>query len=493
MSALQSWYRRLFSFPVVLAGALMVTLLFLATTVSNGNYIIADPDIWWHLENARHLVTTGHFIRQDVYSFTVHGKPWINFEWLAELPYYFAYRWLGDRGLFLVMIAAVEAIVVGVFTLSYLRSRDVKAAFLASWVAVLLMPVSLGPRTLLFGWLLLVIELGILWLYREGRDYTWLLPPLFLVWINTHGSWFIGFVLMLIFFGSGLIAGTWGSVESPPWTPAQRTRLLIVTGLSFIALFVNPYGWHLVAYPLDVAFRQSQTLKYVAEWATLDFHGLRGKFVLVVLFLLAVANLVRRRTWLLSDLLFALIVIYGAVTYSRFVFLAGIVLSPLLAIDFRGVLVKYDRNLDRLAPNAIALAVLAALAAILNPSAAALHQGVSTIYPEQALARLRQLPADARVLNQYEWGGYLMWNLPQLPLFIDGRTDIFVHEGVMQDYAQARSGEGASEVLDKYAIQYVLFPKQGPLVYTLAHDPHWKVSYEDANAMLFERLPLTAR
>ncbi len=466
----------------------MATLLIFATKMLTSNTIINDPDIWWHLANARTLLTTGHFIRMDTQSFTVYGKPWINFEWLAELPYFYAYRWMGDRGLFLVMMAVAEGIVLGVYWLSWMRSRDVKAAFLASWIAVMLTTVSLGPRTLLFGWLFLVIELGVLWAYREGRDRLWVLPPMFLVWINAHGSWFIGFVLMAVFFAAGLVGGTWGDVVSTPWTPAQRKKILLVTAVSFALLFINPYGWRLVAYPLDVAFSQSLTLKYIAEWATLDFHEARGKIVLGTLLGLAVLNLLRRRTWQLSDLLFVLIAIYGAVTYSRFVFLAGILIGPLLAIDLRGALGGYDPKQEKPLVNAVALAVLAGVCWLMTPSQKLLHQGVADTFPEAALPRLAQLPAGTRLLDNFEWGGYLMWMMPDRPLFIDGRTDIFVHEGVMQDYANAREGMKVAQTLDKYRIDAVLFPKQGPLAEHLLHDPAWKLSYSDTNAMLFERV-----
>jgi hypothetical protein len=488
MTAPQSWSRRLFSLPVVLAAALTATLFLFATTRHNGNTILTDPDIWWHLSNARELLTTGHFIRSDIHTFTVGGKPWINFEWLAELPYYFAYRWLGDRGLFLVMMLVSEAIVLGVFRLAYIRSRNVLASFLASWLAVLMMTVSLWPRTLLFGWLLLIVELLILWTYRKGRRTIWFLPPLFLLWINTHGSWFIGFVLLLVFMVSRYVGGRWGDIESTRWSPAERTQWWLVGCLSFALLYINPYGWRLVEYPLDVAFHQSLTLKFIAEWATLDFHAARGKLVLATLFGLALLNLLRRRTWQLSDLLFAVIAIYGAFTYSRFVFLFGILICPMLAIDLHGALASRESKPGGTLFNVVGIAALLAMVALRWPSQAVLHEGIRTTYPEQALARINQLPPNTRLLNSFEWGGYLMWNAPAQPLFIDGRTDIFVHQGIMQDYADALAGQRVSEVLQKYDLNAVFIPRSGPLVDQLTHDPRWKRTYEDSNSVLFEQI-----
>src|SRR5215813_1016166 len=92
-------WTRLLSFPVFLAVAL-AACVFLFDSGS-----IADPDIWWHLRNAEVLVRTHSVVYQDFYSFTAHGSRWINESWLAELPFYFGWRWLGMRGIYLVMFA----------------------------------------------------------------------------------------------------------------------------------------------------------------------------------------------------------------------------------------------------------------------------------------------------------------------------------------------------------------------------------------------------
>src|ERR1700758_5290172 len=81
--------RPVVSFLVVLT-FLVVGIVFV---LAHGS--VADPDIWWHLHNADYLVHHHSFSRYDMYFFTVQGHPWMNHEWLAELPYYFAWRTLG--------------------------------------------------------------------------------------------------------------------------------------------------------------------------------------------------------------------------------------------------------------------------------------------------------------------------------------------------------------------------------------------------------------
>lgn len=470
--------------PVVLGLSLLCLLFFLCSRDG-----VADPDIWWHLRNASQLIHTRHFIQTDSWTFTVAGKPWINFEWLAEVPYYFAYRWLGDRGLYLVMMLAAGAIVVGVYCLGWMRSRECTAGFVASLVAVLFTTVSLAPRPLLFGWLFLVLELCILWQLREGRDHTAWLPLLFLVWINAHGSWFLGFGLMLLFFSCGLVEGEWGNLYAKRWTPRQARRLLAVTAIGFAALFINPYGWRLVAYPVDALIHQKLGMQYIAEWASLDFHTERGKVVLATFLLLGILQLVRRRRWPLEDLVFALIAVYGAVTYVRFVFLAGILLTPILAMDLGNTLLKpYDATRDRAGPNAAALAVLLAVIVAVVPTEKQLQAGIRAEFPEKVIPYVRNLARRGHVFEEYDWGGYLEWEAPQVQEFIDPRADIFVQEGMMGDYARATKAEGTFEVMDEYQIRYAVLAKGDPAAYVLEHSPDWKPTYDDGQAVVLERI-----
>ena len=479
----RTWSERLLQGPVVLCLVLICQLFFFGA-----HYGVADPDIWWHLRNAQLLIHTRHMIHADVLSYTVAGQPWVNFEWLAELPYSFAYRLLGDSGLYLVMMLVSSGIVAGIYWLGLQRSRDPLAASIAAFAAILCTEISLAPRTLLFGWLCLVVELGILWGLEKGRDQTAWLPVLFLLWVNLHGSWFLGFGLMLLFFACGFIEGEWGAFYATRWTSAQKRKLAVVTAASGAALFVNPYGWRLVAYPLDALLHDRVGMKYIAEWASLDFHSMLGKTVLVTLLAMGLLQLVRGLRWSLQDCLLAAVGVYGALTYVRFVFLFGILVMPLLAPLLRLPAPEKERpqKTGRWL-NAIVILILLGLIGMSYPKTRQLEAGITRSFPEKALPFVRGLAGKGRLLNEYRWGGYLEWEAPDVKTFIDPRSDIFVEHGVMADYAKAAHVEDTFGVLDKYQIQYVLMPRQTPFAYVLAHSPAWKTTYDDGQAEVFER------
>jgi len=474
-------WRKLVSFPVLLA-VILGTLVY---AFDSGG--IADPDIWWHLRNAEVLVQTHSMVRSDLYSFTVPGAPWFNESWLSELPYYFAWQWMGTLGLFLVMLLQIELIIFGVYGLAYLSSKNVKAAFVASWLAVWLATVSFGPRTLLAGWLCLVAELFLLWQFREGKDRSWLLPLLFAVWVNVHGSWVIGMVLFAIFIGSGLIQGTWGRLEAVRWTPAQRSKIGLMGILSVAALFLNPYTYHLVFFPFDLGFRQKLNISHIEEWQSLDFHDLRGKILFGMLAATIILALVRKRRWRVEEVLFLLVAFYSAMTYSRFLFLAAIMLTPLLAkeLDF---LPPYNPRIDKYWLNALLIVAMLAGCARYLPTRERLQRNLVKQYPVKAIPYLQQLNLKGRVFNHCLWGGYLILNARNVPVFIDSRIDIYERGGVFADYLDAIGIVKPLEVLDKYHIRYVLFEKNSPLTYLLRHTSGWKINYEDGTTVLFERV-----
>ena len=222
-------------------------------------------------------------------------------------------------------------------------------------------------------------------------------------------------------------------MKAERWTPSQL-RKLVVTGVATgAALFVNPFGYRLVFYPFDLAFRQPVKINHVAEWVSVDFHELRGKIVLVLLVGLLLSALLRNRRWALAELGLVLFALYSGLTYVRFLFLLGIVVAPLLAklLDF---IPPYQPEIDKHVLNAVLMAAMVVAIIRCYPRSAALERSVSDSYPADLLPYLRTHPLHGRMLNHYLWGGYLGWDKNDLKIFIDSRYDIFEYASVFQDY-----------------------------------------------------------
>jgi hypothetical protein len=470
----------LLSYPVVVAAA-FAALIYCMTPGS-----MADPDIWWHLRNAEYMFHAHAWIAHDMYSFTAAGAPWMDHEWLAEIPFYLGWRAMGERGVLLVTAVAIEAVMLGIFWLAYRRSGSLKAAAVVSTVGALLATVSFGPRTLLFGWICLVAELVVLERFRRDARWAWALPVLFAVWVNTHGSWLIGMVLLCVFLLCGSVGVFAGEIESPAWTRLQTRTLASATCASLAALLLNPYGWRLVAYPFNLAFHQKLNIAHVEEWHSLDFHTMRGRLFLGCIASLFLLQLVRRRRWMLYEVAFLCIGVYSAMNYSRFLFLAAILIMPLMAVGIPGLGASRVAR-KRPAFNAVLLVALAPLTALRAPAKTPMATSPDAAYPVQAMDYLRDFQPKGNVFNEYTWGGFLAYHARQIPVMIDSRADIFEYNGAFKDYLDAIALKNPAEVMEKYKIRYVLFGRNTPLVLFITQTSAWKVDYEDGTTVLLER------
>ena len=448
---------------------------------------VADPDLWWHLRNAEYLVHTHHQITRDMYSYTAAGAAWMNHEWLAELPFYAAWHAFGPVGAYLLTLGLSEAILLSVFALCLYRSRDLAASVAATGMAALFATVSLAPRTLLFGWLLLVAELLTLAFAAKRKQMLWLLPPMFAVWVNTHGSWSIGLVLLFVYFAANLLPLRLGALRNDP---EERVPLKLAASIlcaSIAALFVNPYGWRLAVYPLNLAFRQKLNVGHVAEWQPLDLHSPRGVLLLGSIGLLALWQLWRNRTWKPADFAFLAIGLYSALCYSRFLFLLGIVAAPVIAVQFRRERQTRQGSPMRasiwLGTAFVMLCVVYSRARSAAPIASTTEQA----FPSGAVAYIAKHPLQGRLLNDYTWGGYLIWTVRQVPVFIDPRADIFEWNGTFRDYLDITHLNNTLALLDHYHIRYLLMSPEDPLVYLLEHVSGWKVDFQDRRSILLER------
>lgn len=461
---------------------LLVTLLFISARGS-----IADPDIWWHLRNGEHLLKVHQLPRYDLYSFTVPGHPWVDTEWLSEIPFYLSWRFGGLEGVHALMLFLITVIFLGLLYLCYKESGNFKASIAACCLATFLARVSFGPRTILFGYAYLVVLLIILQRFRQrGDGPLWMIPPLFCLWANTHGSWLLGFIVFLIIGAAGLVQRTYGQIQSAPWNSSQRRKMALTGLASGAAVFINPFGAHLAFYPFDLAFRQKLNIAHVAEWVSVDFHDARGKVVLAVLIILLLGALLRQDRWSLTDVALVGFGLYSGLTYIRFLFLLAIVVAPLISklLDF---FPPYRPEIDKLLLNTCVTVLLIAGIAWYWPSSEELQNAVKQQYPSEAVSILIKHPPQGRLLNFYLWGGYLGWNDRDLRVFVDSRVDIFEHEGVLKDYLDLLSINHPESILEKYQIRYVLFPPSEPLTYVLEHDSNWKVVFSNNLSVLLEK------
>ena len=131
-----------------------------------------DPDTWWHLAIGERILAERTLPTADPYSFTVSGNDWMAYEWLGEVVMASAARWGGLPGLIALLIALSGMLLLLLYYYAYLRSGNVKAAFIACAVLLPAAAISFNLRPQLFGYAFLLITLIFLERFRQGRQKT---------------------------------------------------------------------------------------------------------------------------------------------------------------------------------------------------------------------------------------------------------------------------------------------------------------------------------
>ena len=159
---------------------------------------MSPNDSWWHLATGRVIVEGRAIPNVDVFSYTYFGAPWFDQPWLAQIVLY-ALHGLG--GVPVLVLFVFLLLVVTFALLLRLCTRITGDAKLATALLILTLPAS-SPnwslRSQIFAIPLFVAFLVILTEWRAGRNRRglWLLPGLMAVWVNVHGSFVLGGLLV---------------------------------------------------------------------------------------------------------------------------------------------------------------------------------------------------------------------------------------------------------------------------------------------------------
>lgn len=482
-SRVTAWSRAVFSFPVMLAA------LFAVLTVLTVRARFNDPDVWWHLKVGEIIWNTHAIPTTDLFSFTTNNHAWTAHEWLAEVAIYGAWKAGGYSGMMLWLCVLTSCLIITSYTLCSLYSGNAKVAFLGGLITWGFATVGLAIRPHIIGYLLLAVALLLVHLGRSGdRRWFLLLPPLFAVWVNCHGSFMFGLMVLAVFLGCSFLRFRAGTLVSTPWEKPRRNMLALAIALSIAALFVNPAGLQQVIYPLDVMLHQTTGLGAVEEWQPMTFDNGRDLAFLAVAGVIFLLVLVRRAELRLEELVLFALSFTMAIRHTRMIFVFGIVAAPIVCRLLADTWENYELARDRWPPNLVMILLAASVAIFGFPAASDLSRQVNQANPVKALDFMRSTGLSGRMLNDYVYGGYLIWAAPEHKVFVDGRADIYDWTGVLREYgAWATLRQDPKFLLEKYKIDFCLISRAAPMARVFPYLPGWKLLYSDESSVIFGR------
>jgi hypothetical protein len=474
-----------------------------------------DTDMWWHLRAGEHTWQTGRPVTIDIFSYTRQGESWINHSWLSQLGMYIIYRLGGflALGTFVALLAVISMALV----YAQMEGHPLMRGFvliLASAVAAKVW----SPRPQMFSLVLFGVVAYLLYLVKwRSRNRLWALVPIFLLWSNLHGGYVLGLMLIGAVITGEAINHVLGLQASHvlPWKGIGR---LVLWGmLSGLVVVINPNGLAMWAIPFQT-INVGILRKFIFEWASPDFHQLTMQPFLWLLFLTLISAGLSRRRLDGSDAVsvagFAYLALLAQRNLGPFAMVAAPVLSRhLVSIAHEWVewakstLSRYpvgqailNQNME-VNPNPANLKrIINASIVILLASVAITRLYVVTSPDKVRERELAQYPVGSikwieanqpkrQLFNSYNWGGYLLWQLRDYPVFVDGRTDLYNDE-ILEDYLQIISGgAGCLGELDAYGVNVVLIEAESGLARVLEDSDLWVKTVNDEVGLVFVRRP----
>jgi hypothetical protein len=469
-----------------------------------------DPDLFWHLTNGQVILQVG-WPHTDLYSFSAHGHPWVMHEWLADLGMALMVR-AGGLPLLVAIFAGLVTITAG--CLYWLLRRGGVHATMAAVLTVagaLAGSTAWGARPQVVNVLFFALLACGLVRYRDGALAAWWLAPFLWVWANVHSGFLSGVVLVGLFLvGEGFEA--WRAQTPTAWT---RLRGLAFAWLAGVGLaFINPYGWDAVAFPFGT-LSSSLIQNNIQEWASPDFHSLTGQLLEGLLFVLLAGVATGRVRARATEWLWTLAFLFLGLASQRQVPLFVLAAAPLIGRSADALLAALAEVLPRQpgqpaqraafvarplmpvrgrATTVINIMILVGVAASMLgyralPNLLPAHQAASiaAVYPVAGADALLQQGRPLRVLNYYDYGGYLIYRLwpSGSAVFIDGRVEVY-GPALFSDYLTlSYAAPGWRAVVQRYQPDAIVLPTWHPLVGVLLQDPDWRTLSRDRVATVF--------
>ena len=481
---------------------ILLAAIFWGIAASGPKILNFDGDLPRHLLTGRLILESGQVPHFDLFSYRTVNKPGIPHEWLAQVIFFVSYDLLGLSGVVLLTAIIITVTWLLVYKHTFTHSGSLSSAILFISLGIGASLIHVLPRPHLFTYLLTAVWVIVLERIRNGQARIWwLLPLLMLVWVNLHGMFVLGIIILGIYFIGGMLD------DLPQiWLASPEGKSMFAAGIfALFATLFSPSGIRIWETIFALGSNTYITAR-IPEYQSANFHEPETwPFILILLFLIiSFARNVAKTPW--SHVL--LIAAFTGISLytSRMMPLFAIVSAPIAAKSLADwIRLEYPENKYTAMGKNVALINASSNGFIWIPivaiMVAVLFQSGKTIdpqsrgnvfddrfFPVQAITWLESHPQNGHMFNEFDWGGYLLLNLwPAQQIFMDGHTHIY-GEKLTREYEQVVTlSTGWENILTKYNIEWVIMRANAPLINALASSGNWTIAYQDNTSIILNR------
>jgi len=472
---------------------------------------ILDLDIWWHLKVGDWIVQHAAVPHTGILSRTAANRPWIAYSWGYEVLMSRAYAWGGILGIGLYG----TLLTIGVAFAVYWMLRRIAGRFWVAWLLTVAccypFLFMIMPRPVFFSIMLFCVVLALLFeANRSGRVETlYWLPLIFLLWANLHIQFIYGLVPVGMLLGVNLLMrvverliptlspkeGNKGGAPSglswvpeflaPPSLPAGKLALIAAGCL--LATCIGPYSYHLYGVVAEYSKAKS-AYSLIVELQPLTFRAMNHYVQLLLCAAAFIAVGWQKRVDLFKLALLSVAAVVAFRTMRDSWFLCTVAAACIADVaSVYGERERSESPVELAGVLAVVAVALLLFARGVGFTQQGLDQTISHRFPVKAVNFLRQNPVPGPLYNTLDWGGFLMWYMPNYPVAIDGRNDLYGDELDELFISTQRGAESYRQ--DPYLNEagLVLIRRTDGLYYALNQDPRFSLIYQDPTAAVFAR------
>lgn len=439
---------------------------------------------------------TASFSRTGLFS-QYSAYPWNNFSWIYQALLAGSYKIFGLRAIVIVLMAFKVAFAVVTYRLAKVAGADLWVAILLSAVAQYVVP-DLQPESSSLSMLFFGIELLLLVQSRRTghvRRLFWL-PPLFLLWANVDVRAVIGLFLLILFLAALACEDAWRglgmSFLQNRYELLPLKRVSGIVAASVVCTLLNPYSFRIFS---DFArdLYSSTGFQYFGEMRAMSFR--HPHEYLLMLFVMTAFLAMGRRRSLEAFELFALVAgTLLAFRVQRDAWLAVLTAVTVIASGFSpqqqpaepGQTGKWQTPLTATLVMGIFL-----IAGLCLRSNTALLSQVGQSYPVRACDYIAKNHLPQPLFNTYSWGGFSTWYLPDYPVSVDSRVDLY-GDKILGRYFELVGGKARLDGDPTFArARTLLLERQSGMTKALSDIPalssQYRLVYSDDVAAVFVR------
>lgn len=490
---IKSWY-------LVPSAAEIIFISIFLQLVFNAGRLLSDGDTGYHIRAGEFILQTHGVPKTDIFSLWIPALKWTAHEWLSEVLMAVVHNYAGLMGIVVLFSLTIATTYVVLFQILRGDSQDILLSLLLTVVAAITSSIHWLARPHIFSLLLTVIWYSILNRFQyRGKNQLLILPFLMLLWVNLHGGYIFGLIMLLVYL-LGNLASLCVSKRSEAKEHIYKSKIIaMIFGCCLLTALCNPNGYQILLFPFALA-SDPFLMNNVSEFLSPNFHEpLIFKYLLLASIALFASSRVTLN-WV--ELGLVMLTTYMALYSARYIPLYAIMTAPILL-----------RLIDRLKHNLSANIMIwlarrsAGFSLISRRSIGYLWvTGVILViltlahtsrlyiefddkrFPTKAVQFVLAETIPGTMFNNEEFGDYIIYKAwPKYRVFFDGRSDMYGASLGGEYLKIARTLPGWQDVLQRHQVDWVFFNTDSILSSLLNTDPAWQLIYSDPVASIFVR------